>query len=604
MGVFDGKAFMRTVSSAPGVYVMLDTSGKHLYIGKAGNLKKRLSSYFRSTGLSPKTAAMVTHIAHVDTIVTHTESEALLLENNLIKSHQPRYNVVLRDDKSYPYIRVAGDHAFPRLGFYRGSRKQPGRYFGPFPSAASVRSTLSQLQKMFPVRQCEDTYFRNRSRPCLQYQIGRCTAPCVNFIDAAEYKEDVDQVVLFLEGNDAALADHLVRQMEQASEQLNFEEAAKLRDRIACVRRVQEKQYVSGHRGDADIIAIEIAQDQACIEVAMIRKGRHLGNKQFFPVVSLELEHDEVLAAFLPQYYLERSAPPEIVTSHAIEGIALLEQTLCRQEKRRVQIKHSVRGHRSKWLQMAAINAQDSLRRFVAGRATHQRRLSELKEALSLHEMPRRIECFDISHTMGEKTVASCVVFGMDGAVKSDYRRFNINNITGGDDYAAMEQALTRRYTRIMDGEGSLPDVLLIDGGKGQLGVAERTLEKVGVQGVRIVGVAKGRARKAGMEKLFLYSGGRGKMLDASSPALHLIQQVRDEAHRFAITGHRQRRGAARTRSVLQDIEGVGEKRRQALLKQLGGMQQVLRAGVDDLAKVPGISSALAQRIYDELHSS
>ncbi len=600
--VFDAKGFLKSVSNAPGVYAMRDNAGRYLYVGKARDLKKRLSSYFGATGLRPKTQAMMSHVSAIETTVTNTESEALLLENNLIKEERPRYNVVLRDDKSYPYIRLTKNERFPRLSFYRGSRKEGGRYFGPFPSAAAVRETLAQLQKVFPLRQCEDTFFRNRSRPCLQYQIERCSAPCVDLVDDKTYQDDVRQAELFLEGRDKTLTKQLVKRMEKASEDLDFETAAKLRDRIGALQRIQEKQYVTSHSGNVDVISVSVEGGEACVEVMFIRHGRHLGSKHFFPGLKLDYNEADILQAFLPQYYLGRGIPDEILLSHAFDDMSALESMLSEQERRNIRIKHNARGQRARWLSLARMNVQDVLRRHIAGRATQDKRLTALQQAFYLEQVPQRIECFDVSHTAGEKTVASCVVFDVGGAAKSDYRRFNIKTVAAGDDYGALNEALTRRFRRLKEGEGKIPDVLLIDGGKGQLSTAANVLEELQVSDVFLIGVAKGRTRKPGMEKLFTLSSRQAVILDAASPALHLIQQIRDEAHRFAITGHRQRRGKARTTSRLEEIPGVGERRRQALLKHLGGMREVARAGVEDLARVPGISPKLAQRIHEQLH--
>ncbi len=599
---FDAKEFLRSVSNAPGVYAMRDSAGRYLYVGKAKDLKKRLSSYFRTTGLQPKTQAMMSHVNVIETTVTHTESEALLLENNLIKAERPRYNVVLRDDKSYPYIRLTKGERFPRLCFYRGSRKDAGRYFGPFPSAAAVRETLAQLQKVFPLRQCEDTFFRNRSRPCLQYQIERCSAPCVDLVDDETYQEDVRQAELFLEGRDKTLTKQLVSRMEKASKNLEFETAAKLRDRIGALQRIQEKQHVASDSGNVDVIAVNVEGGEACVEVMFIRHGRHLGNKHFFPELKLDYSEADILQAFIPQYYLGRSMPDEVLLSHAIGETGAMQTMLSEQEQRNVAIKHNARGQRARWLDLARLNVQDVLRRRIEGRATQDKRLAALQQVFSLEQIPQRIECFDVSHTAGEKTVASCVVFDSGGPAKSDYRRFNINGVVAGDDYGTLNDALTRRFRRLKEGEGKIPDVLLIDGGKGQLSTAAGVLEELQVSDVFLIGVAKGRTRKPGMEKLFILSRKQAVILDAASPALHLIQQIRDEAHRFAITGHRQRRGKSRTTSRLEEIPGVGERRRQALLKHLGGMREVARAGVEDLARVPGISPKLAQRIHEQLH--
>ncbi len=603
--MLDAKGFLQNLSTAPGVYRMFDAGDETLYVGKARNLKKRLASYFRVAGLAPRTQALMAQVARVDVTVTHTENEALLLENNLIKSLQPRYNVLLRDDKSYPYIYLDTAHAFPRLSFHRGARKGGGRYFGPFPSSTAVRESLSLLQKVFRLRPCEDSFFRNRSRPCLQHQIGRCSAPCVGRIAPAAYAEDVRQAVLFLDGKNQALVTELVQRMERAAEARDYEAAAAFRDRIALLRQVMERQYVSGEKGgDVDVIAVYVKQDRACVAVMYIRGGRNLGSKAFFPSVALETDPAQVLAAFLPQYYLGKSIPGEIIVNADIPEPDWLCRVFAAEAHKKVNIASRVRGARARWLRMAALNAADALRRRLAGQATLRARFEALQEALALDAPPERIECFDISHTMGEATVAACVVFDQAGPVKADYRRFNIEGVAPGDDYGAIRQALTRRYKRYAEGESRLPDLLLIDGGKGQLGVAEGVLDEMQVAGVRSLAVAKGVERKPGREQLFLSAHAAPTILAADSPALHLIQQIRDEAHRFAITGHRQRRGKARMTSTLEQIPGIGDRRRQALLKNLGGLQGVARAGVEDLAGVPGISMALAQRIYELFHGT
>lgn len=599
---FEPERFLQTVTTRPGVYRMLGGDGKVLYVGKARNLKKRLTSYFRASGLPVKTRALMGHVQGIEVTVTGTEGEALILENNLIKEFKPRYNILLRDDKSYPYIYLSAHPDFPRLGFHRGAKEAKGRYFGPYPSAASVRESLNLLQKVFPVRQCEDGFFRNRSRPCLQYQIKRCTAPCVGFIDRDGYQEDVRHAVMFLEGKNQQVVNELVEQMEAASQHLRFEEAARYRDQIATLRRIQEKQYVSGEGGDVDVIASVARKGVSGVEVFFVRGGRLLGNKTFYPRHVQEDSAADVLAAFIPQYYLGREVPGEILLNHAVEDRALLEETLSAQAGRRVTLSHALRGERARWLAMAEANAEHAISRQLASKANALQRFEALQEALALDQRPERIECFDISHTLGEATVASCVVFNTEGALKSDYRRFNIEGVIPGDDYAALHQALTRRYTRLKQGEGALPDILLIDGGKGQVAQAVAVLEELQIEGVRIIGVAKGPERRPGAETLFLSPSLRPFILPADSPALHLIQQIRDEAHRFAITGHRQRRGKTRNRSPLEDIAGLGPKRRRLLLSQFGGLQEVARAGVEDLAKVNGISRELAQRIYDVFH--
>ncbi len=604
-GGFDSAAFLRTLTSRPGVYRMLDEKGAILYVGKARNLKKRVSSYFRPGNPSPKVQALVAQIRAIEVTVTHTEGEALLLENNLIKAHRPRYNVVLRDDKSYPYIFLSGESDFPRLGFHRGPQREQGRYFGPYPSAGAVRETLQLLQKLFPVRQCEDSFYRNRSRPCLQYQIKRCTAPCVGLVTPATYAEDVRHAVMFLEGRSNTVAEELAERMETAAAALEFEQAARLRDQITSLRRVQERQYVSGGGGDADIVAVAARAGMACVQVLFVRGGRLLGSKDFFPRAPEGVEAREILQAFLPQFYLNArhaaDIPGEILIEAGFDASELLEEVLGTEAGHRVRLLHRLRGERARWVVLARTNAEQALASRLASRQDVYRRFEALQDALDLDALPQRLECFDISHTMGEATVASCVVFDRNGPLKSDYRRFNISGITPGDDYAAMQQALSRRYTRLKSGEGKLPDVLFIDGGRGQVAEALKVIEELQVEGVIVVGVAKGPSRKAGLERLVV--GGREFTLRADSPALHLIQQIRDEAHRFAITGHRQQRARKRSRSPLETVEGVGPKRRRGLLRHFGGLQGIARAGVEDLARVPGISRALAQRLYDAFHN-
>lgn len=599
---FDGKTFARNLTDRPGVYRMLDDKGTVIYVGKARNLKRRVSSYFNRTLTDRKTIALVRQIRHIEVTVTNTEAEALILENNLIKQYRPRYNVLLRDDKSYPYIYLSSHQEYPRLAMYRGSRRGQGRYFGPYPSALAVRETLNHLQKVFPIRQCEDTFFRNRSRPCLQHQIKRCTAPCVGLITPEAYAEDVRHVEMFLEGKSAEVIDELVRQMEAASEALEFEHAAQLRDRIGLLRKIQERQYIAGEKGDLDVVACVAENGLACVQVFFFRNGHNLGNKSFFPKMPEDMAEADVLAAFLARYYLGKPAPRELIVSHPIAERELLEEALTQGSGYRVRIRSGVRGERRHWLELAQKNAGYALAGQLASRATIERRFEALQDALGLPEIPNRIECFDISHSQGEATVASCVVFTREGAAKSDYRRFNIEGVAPGDDYAAMRQALLRRYTRVKKGEAPLPDLLLIDGGKGQLAQATEVLQELQIDGVALLGIAKGPSRKPGEETLFLAGDDAEYTLPPTSPALHLLQQVRDEAHRFAITGHRQRRGKARTTSVLEAIPGLGPKRRQTLLKQFGGLQGVASAGIDDLTKVAGINAALAERIYDAFH--
>ena len=598
---FDQRAFLRTLTTRPGVYRMVNGAGQVLYVGKAKSLRRRVASYFRSQHTNPRIHAMVQEIAAIEVTVTHTEAEALLLENHLIKELRPRYNVLLRDDKSYPFIRLEQGN-YPRLAFFRGPRKSGTRLYGPYPSAGAVRETLDVLQKLFRVRQCEDSFFRNRSRPCLQYQIERCSAPCVGLVDPEIYAEDVHNAELFLEGKSTELVDRLVERMESASSELAFERAARYRDQIAKLRRVQERQYVDAGSGNFDVVGCALDAGLACVLVVFFRGGRNLGSKSFFPRMPVDLSAEELLAAFLAQYYLERPAPGEILLSHEPADREVLEQALSAQAGRQVKLSSRLRGDRSRWVAMAITNAEQGLLAELSSRAGLRRRFEALQDALGLEEMPRRIECFDVSHTMGEATVASCVVFDQEGARKSDYRRFNIEGVVPGDDYAAMQQALHRRYLRLQRGEGKLPDLLLIDGGRGQLARVAEVLEELQVDGVIVAAVAKGADRRPGMEVLHLAGAEYPSILSADSPALHLIQQIRDEAHRFAITSHRQRRERRRGASRLEEIPGVGARRRQSLLRQFGGLQQLSRAGVDDLAGVPGISRALAQRIYDALH--
>lgn len=601
-GEFDAKSFLKTLTHKPGVYRMLDKQGDVIYVGKARNLLKRVGSYFTRSQQAPKTQVMVSQIAHIEITVTHTENEALILENNLIKELKPRYNILLRDDKSYPYIYLSADK-FPRLSVHRGAKRGKGQYFGPYPSAGAVRETLNLLQKLFLVRQCEDSFYRNRSRPCLQYQIKRCTAPCVGLVDESAYAEDVRHATLFLQGKDSQVIDELARRMETASQALEFERAARYRDQIVSLRRIQEKQYVSNDQGgDVDIIVSALRDGRGCVQVFYIRGGHNLGNKTFFPKHPPDIDGAELLSAFLPQFYLGRKAPGEILINHALDDAAWLSEALAEERGGRVSISSNVRGDRARWLQMAVTNVEDALLRHIHSKAGLRQRFESLQDALGMDEIPARLECFDISHTMGEATVASCVVFNEEGPLKTDYRRFNIEGITGGDDYAAMDQALTRRYKRIKQGEGKLPDILFIDGGKGQLSAAMRVLEELQILGIALIGIAKGPERKAGLETLFLSGSSTPIILPPDSPALHLIQHIRDEAHRFAITGHRQRRAKARGTSTLEDIPGIGAKRRRDLLNRFGGWQEIARAGVEDLAQVNGISRELAQRIYDTFH--
>jgi excinuclease ABC subunit C len=601
---FDLEIFLKTLTHKPGVYRMLDEQGTVIYVGKAKSLRNRVTSYFRGqAGLTDKTIALVATARRLEVTVTHTETEALLLENALIKQHKPRFNILLRDDKSYPYIYVTTHQNFPRLTFHRGTRRKEGRYFGPYANAGATREALRQLQKLFQVRLCEDTFFKNRSRPCLQHQIKRCTAPCVELVEADDYSEDIRHAIMFLEGKSEAVTNELVARMNAAALKLDYELAARYRDQIASLRRVQERQYVSAGNGNVDVVAAEIRDGVGVVQVFMIRDGQNLGNKTFFPRHTAGADAKHLLQAFLPQFYLsgpsDRSLPAEILTNVVLDDFEALQLLLGDRAGRKVSVSTPQRGDRARWVKMALNNAELALSQRLDARSSAAHRMRALTEALELDELVTRVECFDISHTMGEATVASCVVFGPEGPVKSDYRRFNIRQVTGGDDYAAMHEALQRRYTRLMKEDAALPDVLLIDGGKGQLTQARAVLQSLQIHSVALVGVAKGPTRKAGFENLFIEDGPDPVALPSDSSALHLIQAIRDEAHRFAITGHRTRRGKTRRASTLEEISGIGDKRRQRLLSEFGGLQGVARAGVEDLARVQGVSKKLAQTIYD-----
>lgn len=583
---------------------MLDRRGRVLYVGKARSLNRRVSSYFRAPArLDAKTRAMMSHVASVEVTATHTETEALLLENSLIKEHRPRYNILWRDDKSFPCIHVSTGQAFPRLAFHRGARKRSGRYFGPFASAGATRETLNLLQKLFQVRQCEDTFYRNRSRPCLQYQMQRCTAPCVGLVGKERYQEDVRHAIMFLEGKSEEMIAELVTRMESASKRLEFELASRYRDQIASLRRIQERQYVIGGKGDVDVVAARVRSGVAVVQLMMIRNGQSLGSRTLVPRQAGGAAESDVLEAFLSQYYLSQSGhhgiPAEILVSAPLETLPLLSTALGEQAGRRVVVRQQVRGARARWVEMTRHNAELALGQRLAGESSLRARFEALQEVLGFDEVPGRIECFDVSHSAGEAAVASCVVFEPSGPIKADYRRFNIRDAGSGDDYAAMRQAIRRRYLRIQREEGKLPELLMVDGGKGQLRAAQALLVELQLQDVPILAVAKGSSRKPGLESILLATRSHALTLPDTSPALHLIQQIRDEAHRFAITGHRSRRNRTRRTSVLEQVPGVGARRRQRLLSEFGGLQALSRAGVEDLSRVSGISRTLAQAIYD-----
>ena len=597
---FDLKSFLASLPLLPGVYRMLDKDGQVLYVGKAGQLKKRVTSYFQKTNISPRIQLMVSHIARIEVTVTRTEAEALLLENNLIKTLKPRYNILFRDDKSYPYIVLTG-HRFPRLAYYRGATSKQHQYFGPYPNSSAAKESINLLQKIFRIRTCEDSVFANRTRPCLLHQIQRCTAPCVGLISEQDYAADLRNATLLLQGKQGEVEGLLRQAMEQAAEAQHYEQAAALRNQLQALHTVQQKQFMeSGRATDADIVAVAELDGALCVNLAMVRGGRHLGDKSFFPQNAEGQVPAEVLEAFLAQHYLNRSVPPLILTNIEIATEAL-ETLFSEQAGHKVQIRHSASGERKQWLDMALNNALLALHQQAGQRAGQLARLEALRKVLSLPQLAR-IECFDVSHTMGEATVASCVVYDNLAMRTAEYRRYNIGGITAGDDYAAMRQALLRRYQKLQGGEGKRPDLVLIDGGAGQLGVACAVMAELNLPDIPLLGVAKGVERKPGMEQLLLPQQEKPLQLPADSPALHLIQQVRDEAHRFAISGHRARRGKTRTASMLEEISGVGEKRRRNLLARFGGLQGVCQASVDELAQVEGISQALAEKIYQQLH--
>jgi excinuclease ABC subunit C len=604
--VFDHKGFLATVNGKPGVYRMIDRQDKVIYVGKAKNLKKRLASYFRKTGLSTRIISLVNNINRIEVINTRTESEALLLENDLIKNLNPRYNILFRDDKSYPYVCLS-KHDFPRLKVFRGKPdKRKGTFYGPFPSAGSIRYTINHVQRMFQLRNCEDSAMSNRSRACLQYQIKRCTGPCVGHTDKQNYQLQIDQARMFLEGQSSELIDQQVKLMEKYSSELDFEQAAQVRDRIETLRRVTEKQFVTDFAGDIDIIACELRQDFSCIQLFMIRNGTSLGNKPFFNRAKLDTDAASLIESFIVQHYSNHPAPGEIIVSHDLENLEVLTESLHQLNQSRIRITHNVRHKRRHALENAVNNARQALESYLLSASLLSKRLQNLVELLHLESPPERIECFDISHTMGEATRASCVVFGKEGAIKNEYRRYNINDIQPGDDYAAMRQVLDRRYRKRQNLPEQLPDLILIDGGKGQLGIALGVLEELNIltvkENLRIFGVAKGVERRAGYEEI-IDEEMSALNFPMDSPGLLLIQQIRDEAHRFAITGHRQARAKARRKSRLEEIPGIGVRKRQLLLNTFGGLQGIEAAGVEELMQIRGINRETAQMIYDSLHA-
>jgi excinuclease ABC subunit C len=599
---FDPAAFAAGLTHRPGVYRMLDDAGRVIYVGKARDLNRRVASYFSGRATDAKTMAMVRVVAGIEVTVTRTEGEALLLEYNLIKEHRPRYNILLRDDKSYPFIRISTDQDFPRISFYRGARPKAGKIFGPYPNAGAARSTVNLLQKLFALRGCEDSYFRNRSRPCMQHQIDRCSAPCVGLISREDYARDVADAIRFLRGQGDAVIESIASRMEAASQAKRYELAAQYRDQLAKLQATQSEQLVAKATADFDVVALARDGATVCVTVLFFRGGRLLGNRNHFPQHAASSPDADVMRAFLLQYYGGRQAPPEILLDREIEEGDMLAEMFCVRSERNVRLAWRLRGDRARWVDLARTNAGHGAAQRNRSQESIAAQLEELRAALDLGAAPERIECFDISHTGGEAAVGSCVVFGPEGPLKSAYRRFNITGVEPGDDYAAMRQVLSRRFKAGADPE-SLPDLVLIDGGKGQLAEAAHVLEGGAHDGMTLVGVAKGEGRRPGRERLYVHGRAAPIKLPGASGALHLIQQVRDEAHRFALAGHRGRRQKKVSRSVLEDISGLGPKRRQALLRQFGGLQAIARAGVDDLARVKGISRQLAESIYDSFHA-
>ncbi len=600
MNTFDHKNFLESVTKRSGIYQMFSKENRLLYVGKAKNLRNRLSSYFRGKGLDTKTLLLVAKIDRIEVTVTTTEVDALLLENNLIKHFKPPYNILLKDDKSYPYIHLSDDN-FPKMNIYRGTKRASGKFFGPYPSTTAVRESLHLLQKVFRIRDCENSYFRNRSRPCLQYQIERCSGPCANLVSRQEYERQVKNASLFLKGRSRELMNNLADNMEEASNSKQYEEAAKYRDQIKHLQQVQASQEIEGIRGNLDIIAVSVRSGKACIQMLLVRDARVIGSKTFFPPLKLNADKEKIIEAFLPQFYISgaNNIPGEIILNASLENLELIAEVLTREAGRVVKLKSRVRNARAKWLQLAQQTSVSNLNTHIATRQSIQARMSRLGGLLNLDDGLQRIECFDISHTSGEATTASCVVFDIEGAKKTDYRKFNIEGIVPGDDYAAMEQAVMRRYKRLEKGEGVYPDLLLVDGGKGQVTTVIKILDELSIDSLKVVGVAKGEGRRAGLETLIDGRSLRKWSLKPDDPALHLIQQIRDEAHRFAIAGHRAKRDKGRKISMLDGIPGIGPKRKRGLLRHFGSYAGVKSANIKELEKVPGIDAAIASRIYE-----
>lgn len=600
------KDLLTNLPTKPGVYRMRDANGKILYVGKARDLKKRVSSYFRNNIEDKKTRVLMSKVVDIDVTITGNENEALLLESNLIKALRPRYNVLLRDDKAYPYLYLSTAHAFPRLDYCRGKKREKGRYFGPYPNAGAVRDNLALIQKLFKLRQCRDAFFRHRTRPCLQYQINRCTAPCVGKVDRPSYKAQVDNAIAFLEGKNESVITAVQKDMDNAAKRLDFEAAAQYRDLLIKLRHLTRQQAVTGEKGDVDVFGAAEDAGVLAITVVAIRGGQLIGHQTYFPNLPPDTNLSDSLNAFIPQYYLnpvrEKQKIDRIVLSHPVADRLWLQEALSELMNTKIHISDRKTAGVREWQSIAISNAEDAAKRKRSEKATCLLQLEALQSALALPIFPKRIECFDISHTSGTSTKASCVVFGVDGPMRRAYRQYDIQDITPGDDYAAMNQVLTRRYTRLKSDESTLPDLIIVDGGKGQLKQAEKVLEELQVSGVILMGVAKGPARKAGLETLIVSGRNQEDRLPPDHPALHLIQVIRDEAHRFAITAHRKKRNKVGLQSKLSLIDGVGKKRREQLLTHFGGFQELKKASASEIARVQGISDALAKRIYQSLH--
>lgn len=578
---------------------MRDQGKRVLYVGKARSLRSRVGSYFKVPHESSRIQIMMADVDDIEIHRTRTETEALLLESNLIKTLRPKFNILLRDDKSYPYLKLSTTEEYPRLSLYRGRTNTKDQLFGPYASAGAVRVMLAQLQKVVPVRQCDNNTFKNRSRPCLQYQIKRCSAPCVSVISKSDYDDDVRRLTQILEGKEREIAEQFASEMDKASEQLDFETAAVFRDRVLALRRLQERQYISDGQHNVDVATLLDKAGTLLFSVMKIRGGHNLGSRHFSEKNPLGLSVEEVMQKLLVQHYQSQSVPSELILNIAVKDAGLLEAGLSELAGRRIKVKTRVRGNRTQWLEMGLLNANDFLRRQIAADADHLERMDDLARLLGRDEPIERIECFDTSHSSGEQPVASCVVFDRSGAVSSEYRRFNIRNVTPGDDFAAMEQVVSRRMARVVDGEGIRPDILLIDGGKGQVKKADQALAEYLASDIVVLGIAKGQGRKSGRESLYLPNDSQPLFLDPKSPAHLLLRQIRDEAHRFAITGHRKKRAASRNRSQIEDIPGIGAKKRQALLRYFGGIKMLQQASLEDLVKVEGISVNLARRLVE-----